>query len=693
MPHVTDCEILAHQEAAPGHYRLVLDAPAIAADALPGQFCMLEVRPGYHPFLRRPMSIERIFPGSVSILYKVEGEGTRLLSGLAPGQSINLQGPLGKPFPLPEGMEIPNGISLKLARLLYARGARTAAQMEAFLHPSDFQFHSPFFFFDMDKAVARIRQAKEKKEQICVYGDYDVDGVCATSIVLGCLQKLGVQAFYHIPSRHTEGYGMHPEAVREIAAAGASLILTVDNGVKAVDEIALAKELGMDVIVTDHHLCGEKLPAAAAILCHTRPEDHYPNPDLCGAGTAYKLAAALLGEEEASAYIPLAGLATMADVVPLMGENRALVALALRRLNDKTCCPGLQALGKLVNEKGRAFTARDLAFGFAPRLNAAGRLEDAGLCVELLCTGDASRAREIACQLDGLNRRRQQEEGAIIAQAAEMIEADDLTERRSIVLKSPDWNPGVVGIAAARIAERYWRPTVLFAQTGELLTGSARSVPGVDIHRALKENEACFLRFGGHAYAAGATMEVGRFAELQEGLERALWKYETAERFLPGIQYEDEVEPGELTLKLAEELALLEPFGQGNPEPAFRTDGVLLRNVRRIGGEGAHLKATAVQNNHYGELVAWGAGYRLQELLDKERCDIIYTPSLNEWNGLRQVQLRVEAFRGTAIKEAPAFLSKRSDKFIDAFSHNILYNSGCALREDTGWEKRLADLW
>ncbi len=595
--------------------------------------------------------------------------------------------------PLPEGLELPGGISRRLARLLYSRGAKTGAEMEAFLHPCAAQLHSPFLFYDMGKAVGRIRLAQARGELVCVYGDYDADGVCATAIMLGCLQKMDVQAFYHIPSRHGEGYGMNMGAVAAIAEAGASLILTVDNGVKAHKEISLAQELGMDVIVTDHHLCDEVLPLAVAILCHTRPEDHYPNPDLCGAGTAYKLACALLGEEAAAEYIPLAGLATMADVVPLVGENRALVALALRKLDQGDCCPGLQALAKLVNEKGAPFTARSLAFGFAPRLNAAGRLEDAGLCVELLSTKDSARAQEIAAHLDGLNRQRQQEESAIVAQAAEMVEADDLTARRSIVLQSPDWNPGVVGIAAARIAERYWRPTVLFARSGDVLTGSARSIPHVDIHRALKANEALFLRFGGHAYAAGVTMEAGLFSAFRTGFDKALWQVEEASLFLPTAQYEEEASLSELTLELVDELAQLEPFGEGNPQPAFRTDGVLLRNVRRIGGEGTHLKAIAAQGDSYGELVAWGAGHRFEELIDKERCDIIYTPALNEWNGNRQVQLSAQALRGGAVEEPEAYLGRHADKFLDAFSRNILYNKGCALPQEDGVEERLCELW
>ena len=594
---------------------------------------------------------------------------------------------------LPAELELPEDISPRLARLLYARGARSGQEMEEFLHPSPSQFHSPFLFLDMDKAAGRLKKAAQAGEMACVYGDYDVDGVCATAIMLDTLERLGIPCFYHIPSRHREGYGMHSDAVREIAARGASLIITVDNGVKALEEIRLARELGMEVIVTDHHLCGDKLPEAAAILCHTRPGNTYPNTSLCGAGTAYKLCCALLGEEAAQSALPLVGLATMADVVPLLGENRALVALGLQAINQGRCCPGLLALWHVANEKSRSLTARDLAFSIGPRLNAAGRLENASLCVELLRTRDEEKAQEIARRLDQLNGRRQQEEGKIVEDAARMVEAEDLTDRRSILLKSPDWNPGVIGIAAARIAERFWRPTVLFAERDGILTGSARSIPGVDIHRALRSCESLFLRFGGHAYAAGATLEAGCFQALQNGVEAALQASEPAEKFLPGAEYEEAVRIPELTLSLVEELERLEPFGEGNPEPAFWTEGALLRNVKRIGNGGKHLKATAVQGDSYAEAVLWGGGYRFDELLSQERCDFIYIPGINRWNGIAQIQLQVEAIRGGAVQDAKTYLGRRADKFVDAFSQNILYNKGCAMPWEEGMLERLAGWW
>ncbi|MDR0840375.1 MAG: single-stranded-DNA-specific exonuclease RecJ [Christensenellaceae bacterium] len=571
------------------------------------------------------------------------------------------------------------GISPRVAQLLRARGAHTRAEMEAFLHLSAAQFHPARLFMDMDKAVACTRDAVRGGVRVCVYGDYDADGVCATSIMLRCLQKLGADAFYHIPSRHEEGYGMRMESVRALKEQGAGLVITVDNGVKSPDEIALCNELGIRVVVTDHHQCGDILPAAEAILCHTREGETYPNHALCGAGTAFKLAEALLGEKEAEEFIPLAGLATMADVVPLLGENRALVAVALAMLNGGACGVGLRALGDVVRTDTRAFTARDLAFGFVPRLNAAGRMEHASICVELLCTPDAKRAAEIADRLNELNHRRQAEENAICAAAAEMVEADDLTDKRCIVLKSAAWNPGVIGIAASRIAERYSRPTLLFSEKDDILTGSARSVPGVDLYAALRQNEGYFLRFGGHAFAAGVTMQADLFEAFAANLDAAFHRVEDALLFVPRARYEAELELPELTLQLADALSQLEPFGEGNPQPAFKIEGVLLRNLARMGAERTHLRATAVKGDCYTELVAFGSGHRFEELLDMERCDLIGVPTVNEWQGMRRLQLRVSTLRACAIANPAAYIAQRADKFADAFSQNILYNKGYAL--------------
>ena len=312
------------------------------------------------------------------------------------------------------------GISGRLRSLLYARGAKTPEEMEQFLHPGEGQFCDPYDFKDMDIAAERIRSAIGR-ERICVFGDYDADGVSATAILTDCRRSIGADVIYRMPSRHEEGYGLSICAVERLKEEGVDIIVTVDNGIKAYGEIDRCRELGMDVVVTDHHRCDGRIPECCAVICHTREDNTYPNKDLCGAGIAWKLAEALVGREQARKYLPIAGIATMADVVPLLGENRAIVALGLNMINAGDCCVGIKALGRAVNEKNDGFAARDLSFGFAPRLNAAGRIEDASICVELLCTADANRADEIAQRLDELNRLRQKEETAIVDKAAAMV--------------------------------------------------------------------------------------------------------------------------------------------------------------------------------------------------------------------------------------------------------------------------------
>ncbi len=580
------------------------------------------------------------------------------------------------------------GMTPRLAALLYNRGCKTAQEMERFLNPSEEQLFDATRFLDMDKAVERIRTAIDKGERICIFGDYDTDGVAATAILYDSMRKAGATVAYRIPSRRGDGYGLSKNAVEELAQEGTALVITVDNGVKANEEIALAKTYEIDVVVTDHHQCGESLPVCAAVLCATRGDNTYPNRDLAGAGVALKLCEALFGRETARKYIPLAGLATVADMVPLLGENRALAALALKMINREECPLGLTVLGNHVNDGSRAFGSRDFSFGFAPRINAAGRMEEAGICVELLCTDDGARAFEIAEKLEEFNRLRQAEESRITEEAVARIEETDLTERRSIVLFDQSWNVGVVGIAASRIATRYFRPTLLLTQRDGLLTGSARSIEGVDLYGALATNAAHFVRFGGHAYAAGVTLEPDRLKDFQTDLETTLSDL-PAEFFLPRTFYECEAELEELTLDLADELALLAPFGEGNPLPTFRTDGLLMSGLRRIGSDATHLKAKASKGGRFGEVIAFGMGYRFEEISDMERCDMVYAVDVNEWNGMRSLQMRAQEIRGTLIADSRQYVLRHGEKFADAFCRNLAYNS-CGVRVETDERETLA---
>ncbi len=566
-------------------------------------------------------------------------------------------------------------VSLRTARLLIDRGIRDEAAARAFLHPSESMLHDPFLFRDMEKAVRRIRRAIRDREHIFIFGDYDADGVSATSMLLLYLRGEGANVDYHIPSRHTEGYGMSIGAVERLKERGAELIITVDNGVKANRELALCRELNMDVIVTDHHLPGDELPPCEALLCHTVEGCTYPNKNICGAGTAFKLIEALGGREAAMRYISLAAIATAADVVPLVGENRVFAALGLRAINKGDCPIGLSALQDVAMEKKRTLTSRDLVFVIAPRLNAAGRMEDASLSVALLTETEKGRALQLAERLDQLNQARQREEGAVYEDAVKAIEADDLTDKRTIVLKSPDWNSGVVGIAASKLAERYHRPVVLLSEHEGILTGSARSVEGVDLHAALKENERFFIRFGGHAYAAGMTLPLENYEPFCKAFDTSVRNAVCEELFRPAAHYEEAVSFGELTMQLAAEIALLAPFGEGNPTPVFRTDGANVKRLQRIGESGKHLRLSFEGDGHYEEAVWFYAGDRFDEINDYGRADILYVPSVNEFNGRRSLQLEMRAIRPASAPDAEAYILARRKKFIDAFSCNIRYNN------------------
>ncbi len=581
-----------------------------------------------------------------------------------------------KEFDIPS--ERPAGVSDVLAALLHARGAHDAASMEAFLNPCDAPLLDPYVINDMDKAVSRIREAISNHERICVYGDYDADGVCATSILFLCLKKLGAEVCFHIPNRHSEGYGMNCDAVKKLADDNVKLIITVDNGVKSVEETKLASSLNMDVIVTDHHRCGDSMPKCTALVCTAIPESLCMDLELCGAGIALKLAQALTGFEPEEDQLVLAGLATVADVVPLLGENRSLVAHAIRIVNKGGGPVGLRALMEAANAK-RA-DARTFAYLLAPRLNAAGRLDDATLSVELLTSADEDHARGIAQQLDALNARRKKEEQSIMELACEMAEGISLTTRRGIILKSDTWNSGVVGIAAARIAERYYRPTVLFSERDGLLTGSARSILGVDLHAALKRCESLFVRFGGHAYAAGVTMEAKNLAAFEEAFEEALRETADDSSFLPKKSYELEIPFREVSLKLAKEIERLEPFGEGNAEPLFRVDNIRIRNLKRIGNEGAHLSLTAEYEGAYANAVGFFMGDKFSLALDADKADILFTPKSDAFFGEPALKLHLSELRPSRIENAETYIEARSDKFIDAISRNVRYNKNCGFR-------------
>ena len=536
------------------------------------------------------------------------------------------------------------GVHRTTAEVLVRRGHRTAAAARTFLD-LDGPIHDPLLLGDMAAACERIGRAIAAGERVCVHGDYDADGICATALAVLVLRELGADVDWHVPSRFDEGYGLAAETVERLAGDGVKLLVTVDCGITAADQVDRAAALGMDVIVTDHHRPAEVLPACP-LVC-TRPSE-YPFPELSGTGVVFKLAQALFaqaGRDPAALelHLDLVALATIADVVPLVDENRGLVRAGLRRL-ARTTRPGLRALMASARVDRARIGASDVGFRLAPRINAAGRLCHPGEALELLLTDDDARARALATRLEGLNRERQSVEDAILRDALDQLEArgEEWRQRRAYVLSSPDWHEGVVGIVASRLVERCGRAVVLIAERGEEGKGSGRSIPAYDLHAGLSACREHLQRYGGHRVAAGltlATADIEAFADaLAAHAEAAL-----AECDLQPRQRIDAVlAPAEASLELADELALLEPCGLGNPGVVLLAPAASVNAVERM-GDGRHLRMSVELGGFRCRAVWFGHGGAADDLRAGGRQDVAYRLSRNEWNGAASVQMLVRA--------------------------------------------------
>jgi single-stranded-DNA-specific exonuclease len=551
------------------------------------------------------------------------------------------------------------GISILTARALIRRGITDPASANEFLYPSASQLFDPFLLPDMTKAVERIRQAVAKQESICVYGDYDADGICATSILLNCLEAMQAICHAYIPSRHKEGYGLRESSVRTLCQQDVRLIITVDNGINAFYEVALAHELGMDVIITDHHSTDEQIPDCVAVVSASRKDSKYPNPFLCGAGVAFKLAQALMPSMDRRDAMAMAAVATVADVVPLTGENRAITALGLQQVDRNL---GFHRLLEVAGWKGQPITSHSLAFMIAPRLNASGRIGNAMRGVELLRSKVSEEARLLAEQLDGDNAARKESENRILAEAQEQLQP----EKRAILIKGAGWNPGVIGIVASRLCEQYHRPVILFSENEGVLVGSGRSPDTINLYELLCRFSNLYQRFGGHARAAGVTMSVDRYEAFRDGMETALYEYAEA-CFLPRYPYEEVIELQDLTVPVINELELLAPFGEGNPEPVYLFQNTRLRSVSRIGTGGVHLCATVMQKSYARRLVAFRMGQYYEEMTSNCVFDVLAKPSVNRFRGREDVELNLSAFAR----------SETVQKLFDAIFENFMYNGTC----------------
>ncbi|MEE1199718.1 MAG: single-stranded-DNA-specific exonuclease RecJ [Christensenellales bacterium] len=567
----------------------------------------------------------------------------------------------------------PKDLSPTLHALLMQRGIASEEEARRFLHPTADQLRDPMALSGMEAATERIRRAISDGERVCVYGDYDVDGVSASALLADYLRGTGLSVEVYLPSRHTEGYGLNETAVRMLARR-CGLMVTVDCGVTSTELVALAKSLGMDCIVTDHHRPGETLPDCPVV---NPLLNDYPFPFLCGAGVAFKLVQALGGVAAALEYVDIAALATVADVVPLTDENRVIVRLGLDRIN-RAPRPGLQALIDVAGMSEKKITAGNIAFQLGPRLNAGGRIGAAGRAHELLLTADRGRAAALAAELEEDNRLRRQLEQEILADAEAQLKDFNFVAHRALVLWGEGWNPGVIGLAASRLVEKYHYPTILLSADGEILTGSCRSIPGVDIHAALTAVQRYLIRYGGHKQAAGLTMEKACLEDFRMQLDRYLGEQVSPVCYIPDVEYDMSVSFDVLTEGFVAALEALQPTGFGNPAPVMRTVAAVIAQ-RRVGVDGAHLQMTLSQNSvhHSGIFFRGGA---LEDTLEGQ-VDVLYTPKLNTYQGRTSVQLEMKAVRPENIMSEISAKKQDEDDFQHDFLTSVLYNKRISFHE------------
>lgn len=549
------------------------------------------------------------------------------------------------------------GVSRPVASVLAARGFADPDKLRSFLKPSLAELPDPHLLPGMAEGVARLLRSARDGETVWVYADYDVDGVTSAAVLHHFFTESGIPCRVHLPRRDVEGYGLHPDAVRSMAAEGGTVLVTADCGVDAVEEAALARELGMDVIITDHHIPGEKLPEAEAVINPKLPGSSYPDGNLAGVGVAWNLAAALRRalrdgghygsreEPDVRELLDLVTLGTVADVAPLLEVNRTLVTAGLAILNRARIRTGIQALKDVTGVKGE-FRAGHIGFQIGPRLNAAGRMEDPRDALDLLLTEEAEHARFLAEKLDGLNRQRQQEELATLEAAMQRVKENGWHRSRwSLVLEEEGWHRGVVGIVASRLTERFFRPAVVIAVKDREARGSVRSIPGLHVYQVLTACEDLLLAYGGHAAAAGFEIDPGKIELFRERFEEEVRSRISESDLTPLLTLDAQVSFSDLSMETVEELDGLGPFGVGNPSPIFLTTGVTILEVTPLGRTGDHLKFLLESGGKTLYAKAWRKAGKLSRFDAGQAVDLAHRPEINTWNGRQSVELVVEGMR------------------------------------------------
>lgn len=535
------------------------------------------------------------------------------------------------------------GISTLLASLLIQRGYRDPEVARRFLEPDLNDLHSPFAFRSMALAVKRLQRAKCCGERVGIFGDYDVDGITSTALLTLALRERGWDVVYRLPERLSEGYGLNQAGLADLMRQGARVIVTVDCGIKNHEEIAGAQNQGVDVIVCDHHLPGSTVPSALAVIDPQLTTEEYPFKELAGVGVTLKLVQALTGELDPR-WLELAALGTVADVAPLVGENRVLVAHGLKAL-QKTEFPGLRALFSLAGLDSEDLSTGQISFRVAPRLNALGRLGSAVPGVELFLTRDSDEASLLAEALEAENRRRQDIEAQVLAEATDQVEREsNLEQDMALIVAGEGWHPGVIGIVAARLVESWQRPALVIAWDGEIGKGSGRSTPAFSLYDGLQKADRYLLTYGGHPLAAGFSLRRENLPAFKERFLTIAAAELTPEDLIPCQRIDAEVALADLTPEVVTELTLLAPFGRANPEPVLLARGLNVKSVRAVGQTQDHLRLDLVQGSTRMGGIGFGLGKLVPELAGKA-LDIAFHPFKQEWQGEERVELKVRDVR------------------------------------------------
>lgn len=533
-------------------------------------------------------------------------------------------------------------ISELLAKILLNRGIKSDEEIKSFLYPKIEDLNDPFLLNDMEVAVDRILKAKENGEKITVYGDYDVDGITSIAILVKFLRELDVNIEYYLPSRLEEGYGLNNNALLKIKENGTSLLITVDCGISAYEEIEYAKEIGLEVIVTDHHECPEKLPDTFAIIDPKRPDSTYPFNFLAGVGVTFKLIQAIslkldLDRKRYLKYLDIVCLGTVADIVPLINENRVIVKYGLMLVKE-TRNIGLRALIKISGYNKIDSTL--ISFGLAPRMNACGRMGKADLALNLLLTNDINEAEKIAMELNDINKERQTVEKQIMEDAKTLIEKEKLYEDDVIVVGKEGWHHGVIGIVASKITELYYKPTILVCFEDGVGKGSGRSVDGFDLHTALTNCMDDLLRFGGHEMAIGLTINQDSFENFRENINKYANDVINKDA-VPTIKVDTEVNSEMVSLEKLKELEILEPYGESNPVPIFVYKNIKVEGIRLLSNN-KHLKLILKDGSMLYDAIAFNMGDKEYSFKMGDKIDVLHYLDVNKFNDIEKVQLNVK---------------------------------------------------